>query len=175
MAELMMKKSKFQPKMDGLMLAQGNGGSWWGSWIAACIDSAIDLSLEIITDTEAWTSNAITSATNGLKKVVDDVEGILGEAVDDIGGWADHLVDGDFMEVVHDIGGWVGELNRDVNNWVLDGASGTYNIACDVADDVVDWIDDLTSDAERIANGTYCFEDDDPTCSEQPEGADELN
>ena len=50
MAEMMMKKSKFHPKMDGFMLAQVSGGWWWPSWIAAVVDSAVDLGREIVSD-----------------------------------------------------------------------------------------------------------------------------
>ena len=58
----------------------------------------------------------------------------------------------------------------------MDGVNEVRDLVYDITDDVVDWIDDVTTDAERIVNGTYCFEDDDPECAEIgiPEPVDPL-
>ena len=56
LAENMMQKSKIIQKFEGNILAQG--GWWWGSWIAAVVDTAVDLSMQVAEDIGDWVADS---------------------------------------------------------------------------------------------------------------------
>ena len=99
---------------------------------------------------------------------MNDIEGFIGDAVEDIGEWGDHLANGDlFEEIGEDMIGWVDDVRQNVTEWVNEAAEGAADYVENVTGDVVDWIEDIASDIEDIRDGTYCFNDDE--CTEDDE------
>lgn len=99
---------------------------------------------------------------------MNDIEGFIGDAVEDIGEWGDHLANGDlFEEIGEDMLGWVNDVRENVTEWVNEAAEGAVDYVENVTGDVVDWIEDIASDIEDIRDGTYCFDDDE--CTEDDE------
>jgi len=95
---------------------------------------------------------------------MNDIVGFIGDAVVDIGEWDDHLSNGDlFEEIGEDMLGWVNDVRENVTDWVNEAAEGAVDYVENVSGDVVDWIEDIASDIEDIADGTYCFNDDECT------------
>ena len=97
-------------------------------------------------------------------EVVDDVEEILVEAQQDLSGWPVHILEGDIDGIADDVKGWVGLLRSSIESWGISAGSEAIDLINIVADDVIDWIDDIAHDLESIINGTYCLSDNDSKC-----------
>lgn len=120
--------------------------------------------MEVTNDVEAAAADVVSHTWDGLTTVVDDVEGLLGGAISDMGDWPEHLANGDIMEVLDDMGNWLVDTVDDLGSWTVGAVEGTGEIISDVVDNIVDLYEDITNDVQRIASGTYCFEDDDQAC-----------
>jgi len=125
----------------------------------------IDALATVTKDIEDFGSNVVSHTWDGLRTVVDDVEGLLGGAINDMGDWPEHLENGHIMGVLEDMGNWVVNTGEDVVNWTVGGLKGTAEIVMDVVEDITDLYEDITGDIQRIIEGTYCFDDDDLACA----------
>ena len=63
-----------------------------------------------------------------------------------------------------DVKGWIGDLRTHVESWGRSAGSEALELINLVADDVIDWVDDIAHDLESIINGSYCLGDSDPKC-----------
>ena len=165
MGEKLMKKSKFQHKFEGNGLAQQEDDSWWGWWWPAAVtDSAVDLVVEVTSDAFNWSREANESYEGLKQEVVDDVEEILADAQQDLAEWPIHIYQGDMDGIADDVKGWIGDLRTHVEIWGRSAGSEALELVNLVADDVIDWVDDIAHDLESIINGSYCLGDSDPKC-----------
>merc|ERR1711899_434767 len=119
--------------------------------VSAAVDAAQDLALDVVQDVNSWRTDAVENFDDFVTGVQDDVEGIVRDALSDIGDWDEHFMNGNFADgVAEDVTGWIEDLKDNVTKWINEAAAGGIEGVDTVADDIIDWVEDIANDIGDI-------------------------
>ena len=121
--------------------------NWWGWYVSAAVDAAQDLALDVVQDVNSWRTDAVENFDDFVTGVQDDVEGIVRDALSDIGDWDEHFMNGNFADgVADDLTGWIEDVKDNVTKWITQAADGSIEGVDEVAGDIIDWVEDIAND-----------------------------
>merc|ERR1712223_59801 len=148
--ELVGQRIERGAQMSLSALAAG-ASNWWGWYVSAAVDAAQDLALDVVQDVNSWRTDAVENFDDFVTGVQDDVEGIVRDALSDIGDWDEHFMNGNFADgVAEDVTGWIEDLKDNVTKWINEAAAGGIEGVDTVADDIIDWVEDIANDIGDI-------------------------
>ena len=144
--ELVGQRIERGAQMSLSALASG-ARNWWGWYVSAAVDAAQDLALDVVQDVNSWRTDAVENFDDYVTGVQNDVEGIVRDALADIGDWDEHFMNGNLADgVADDVTGWIQDVRDNVAKWITEAADGSIEGVDEVADDVTDWVRDIAND-----------------------------